>query len=133
MDDYKSQVLEHACEPALRGMKDLFGRVLLQEDGNKAHGLKNKDMIAWKKSIGIETLKDWPPSSPDLNPIENIWRVLKQRLKRHGKIITSKEELKAAIKQEWDRLQPEEWTKYIQSMEERLREARRRHGLATSF
>ena len=26
---------------------------------------------------------DWPPYSPDLNPIEKIWHVLKTRLQHH--------------------------------------------------
>ena len=133
MEDYKKQVLHDTCEPALRAMKEVFGRVLLQEDGNKAHGLKNKDMKAFKERLGIEILNDWPPSSPDFNPIENVWRVLKQRLKHRNYTITNKDQLKAAIKEEWDRLQPEEWSKYIRTMQERLKEAVRRHGLATGY
>jgi hypothetical protein len=29
---------------------------------------------------GIRIIADWPPSSPDLNPIENAWAWLKQQL-----------------------------------------------------
>ena len=28
---------------------------------------------------GISTL-DWPPQSPDINPIENVWAIIKQEL-----------------------------------------------------
>jgi hypothetical protein len=31
-------------------------------------------------SNSISTIADWPPNSPDLNPIENAWAWLKQQL-----------------------------------------------------
>lgn len=31
----------------------------------------------------------WPPSSPDLNPIENFWALLKQDIYSEGKQYTS--------------------------------------------
>ncbi len=33
----------------------------------------------WAEENGIE-LVDWPPYSPDLNPIENLWKLLKERI-----------------------------------------------------
>ena len=45
-------------------------------------------MQAKKKELGIISLEDWPPSSPNFNVIENIWHLLKQRLKSRGAILS---------------------------------------------
>ena len=34
----------------------------------------------------------WPPSSPDLNPTENLWSILKQKIYEGGRKFTSKQQ-----------------------------------------
>ena len=44
----------------------------------------------------------WPSQSPDLNPVENIWAVLKANVSNYKP--TSRKELIRAIKKEWKAL-----------------------------
>lgn len=47
-------------------------------DGAAAH--RAPATVAFMSSKGIRIVADWPPNSPDLNPIENAWAWLKQQL-----------------------------------------------------
>ncbi|KAF2186788.1 hypothetical protein K469DRAFT_772348 [Zopfia rhizophila CBS 207.26] len=59
----------------------------------------------------------WPANLPDLNPIENIWRLLKHRVgKRFPK---TEAEVRQYIEEEWAKLKLEDFQKYISSMRER--------------
>lgn len=64
-------------------MNDLFpeGNGWLQQDNAPCH--TSKRSMAHFYSKGIRVLP-WPPSSPDANPIENLWSVIKRRLKTRG-------------------------------------------------
>ena len=63
---------------------------------------------------------EWPASSPDLNPIENVWRLLKARLRKRANRPHTSEAMKHAIQEEWEALRLEDYLHYIRSMPERV-------------
>ena len=60
---------------------------------------------------------DWPPQGLDLNPIDQIWGKLENKLDRY--IVHSKESLWLELEKAWDHLSVEVFRKYIDTMPER--------------
>ena len=75
-------------------------RAILQEDNDPSHGIRSSDNLAvrYKRANNIELLVH-PAQSPDLNPIEACWNILKQRVRRHK--WENLEQLKHLIVQKW--------------------------------
>ena len=66
-----------------------------------------------------ENVVDFPPKSPDLNIIENIWDELNRRVRRAGAISTTLNQLRAKILYELNNL-PQNYVKcYVTSMRSR--------------
>uniref|UniRef100_A0A1I7X8Z6 DDE_3 domain-containing protein n=1 Tax=Heterorhabditis bacteriophora TaxID=37862 RepID=A0A1I7X8Z6_HETBA len=62
--------------------------------------------------LGIKCV-DWPPESPDLNPIEKVWHQLKHNLRTEYKLV-SKDTLIAGIRQFWKtRITVDQCCRYI--------------------
>ncbi|KAG5746687.1 hypothetical protein H9Q73_014428, partial [Fusarium xylarioides] len=82
---------------------------------------------------GIEVL-DWAPYSPDLNPIENIWALLKLWIEGHYEVEKlSPQQLEEAILAAWEALPEEEVIKVFRSMPDRLKECIAKGGYQTSY
>ena len=79
----------------------LFGGIFyLQDNGAPCHRSKTvKDFV---RQQGWKTL-DWPPQSPDLNPIlttSGVWSLLKKKVWSHN--FNNTTELKAGIISDWN-------------------------------
>lgn len=129
--DYIEQILEPHIEPLYRGIQSLDIEPILMEDNAAIH--KSKEAILWKRQAGLTTI-DWPPSSPDLNPDEYMWRYMKQHIKHYKQVITRQTELWEAAEFEWnENLRSQRYLKYIESMPDRIKAVIKNRGFATEY
>lgn len=99
------------------------------QDGAPCH--KSKKVMDFFKENKIEVI-DWPGNSPDLNPIENVWAHMKNKLKE--KAITSVPTLEKEILNLWVKETPTEYLKRLtDSMPERLRLVLEHKGEMTKY
>ena len=68
----------------------------------------------------MKECKDWPQYSPDLNPIENIWGIIKSQLMK--KEINKRSELILEIKNAYDSISDEVISNLIESFPSRLQQ-----------
>jgi hypothetical protein len=83
---------------------------------------------------------DWPPYSPDLNPIENLWSIVKRAIFTHHpelsgmpKNNTSKQRLCEAAVEAWEDIREEVLDHLCQSMMRRLEAVIAANGWYTKY
>lgn len=108
-----------------------------QQDNAPIH--KSEKAMEWILRQGI-SLVDWPPHSPDLNPIENIWALLRYTLyKMFPNLYELKknkldiEEFKGYLEVAWNAIPQEKIDKIILSMPRRVAALRKARGWYTKY
>ena len=108
---------------------NLPGRnMVFQQDNATPH--KSRRTLNFIEENGIELLS-WPPQSPDLSPIENLWSFMKGRLEELR--IGTTAELIAAAHAEWAQIPNDIIERLMNSMPERIQAVITARGGPTRF
>lgn len=81
------------------------------QDGARPH-IKTS-VLDYLRRKGVSRITDWPPYSPHLNPVEQVWAELDRRISE--KVPTNEAELKAAALAAWNEIPLTSINKYVQS------------------
>ncbi len=99
------------------------------QDGAPCH--TSKKVMAFLRQQNF-SLMDWPGNSSDLNPIENLWGIMKAKLKKKGNI-SSLPNLIRVIKELWVTLPKSLMLKLVHSMPTRIQLCLENNGQMTKY
>ena len=129
-ETYMTEIMDKELFDFWQKAMEECGHVMVMEDGAPPHmgvaGARKKQLEehGWE-GFGPET---WPSCSPDLNPIENVWRMLKCAVKRRDPPSRTEKELEEALLEEWERLDQNQIDKILLTMPQRLAAVKAAHG-----
>ena len=84
---------------------ELGAKMTFMQDNVPCHKAKSVNTFFEENNVSV---LDWPPQSPDLNPIENLWAIVKRRrVKMFSRFPTSKSELIDQVFAVWKEITPE--------------------------
>jgi transposase len=124
-------ILEDTLLPAAERIYGNRSWTYVQDNDPKHTAKLTKEFIRinLKKTIPVE---DWPPNSPDLNPIENLWSTLGERVARKNP--TDIASMKKIIRQQWKKVATAEVRKaLIDSIPFRLKQVIKNKGGHTKY
>ncbi len=109
------EILEHVMLPSA---DKLYGDAdfIFQQDLAPAH------------TVGV---LDWPANLPDLNPVENLWGIVKRKMRDTRP--NNADELKATVKETWASIPPQQCHKLITSMPRRIEAVIKAKGAPTKY
>ncbi len=104
------------------------GPCIFQQDNAKPHSAHITK--SWLRRKRVRVL-DWPACSPDLSPIENVWRILKRKMRQRRPRTVA--HLKTCLQEEWDKITPETLHHLVSSVPKRLLSVVKRNGNITKW
>lgn len=110
-----------------------IGSWVLQQDNDPAHKDAATIVHAWSQKHGcnVQVLPNWPPNSPDLNLIENVWAWVQQKVDEQG--CSNVTEFKAAIGAAFAAVPKSMLANLYKSMAKRLKKVTELGGERTKY
>jgi hypothetical protein len=125
------QILEKELEDTISWYEFDSEQLIFQHDNDPKHTAKSVKEYLNDKSYEIML---WPPQSPDLNPIENCWSLLKNKLfSEYKKPPSGIKELFDRCSEQWELIKIDYLDKLYESMPRRMRQVIKAKGRWTKY
>ncbi len=116
--------------PIVHGWCTLNDGQVFMQDGAPGHSAQfTRDELY---SRGIRVIF-WPPYSPDLNPIETIWCIMKDYLAAHFPEKMSYDRLREAVKEAWEAIKSDVFFDLLATMHDRCQAVIDANGMHTKY
>ncbi len=125
------KLLEEWVLPEIIAAKEIYDTdMTFMQDNAPCH--KTKKIAEFFEKNQIKTL-NWPPQSPDINPIENLWSWVKRKRQKLYGMPKNKVELTNQIMQIWDEIDENLIVSLALSVEKRLEAVIKVGGRQTKY
>ena len=104
----------HLLEP---GLQDIF---VFMDDNAPSHASLMARVFLRIHYLAGKRLTNWPANSPDLNPMENLWVIVKAKLYESGKEYNIKKDLWDSIKTICSNIEPHTIQNLTKSMDKQI-------------
>lgn len=120
--------LENSLLPSAGKLFPASNDWIFQQDNAPCHTARS--VKAWMENHNIRTMP-WPAQSPDLNPVENLWKIIKLKMENHKP--KNKANLFEFVQQEWAAVTAEQCQKLVESMPRRMASVIKNNGYAIKY
>ena len=104
--------------------------MIFMQDNAPCH--KARIVMTFLAENNISTL-EWPPQSPDMNPIENLWAIIKRRRQKKFGVPKTQADLIEQIFETWNAIDQELVSKLSDSASERVNEVLKLKGKVSRY
>lgn len=141
--DFESKKMGYSARSYIEVLDEMIPtlwdpRLVFMQDNAPIHCAKA--VTAWFADNAVNVMENWPPYSPDLNPIEHMWWELKKRVydvKPDIDAITGPEAIREALgdtlRKAWELIDKGFVEKLVKSMPDRVDAVIKAHGWHTKY
>lgn len=120
-------ILQHHMLPSLDALFPQGDGIFQQDNDPKHTAHVNIDYV---DKYGINVLK-WPSQSPDLNPIENLWSIIDDKIRHRS--CNNGDELFKSLQEAWNDIPVAYLRTLVESMPRRCQAVIDKEGYATKY